>query len=71
MPWALLRVLGLLSPTLRSLYRMRYLWQRPHQLDNTALRALTGTEPHTPWPDALHQALRDLGHAPRLLTAHA
>ena len=38
MPWPLLRVLGLLSPTLRSLWGMRYLWQRPHQLDNTALR---------------------------------
>ena len=62
---------GLLSPTLRSLCGMRYLWQRPHQMDNTALQAVIGTEPHTPWPDALHQALRDLGHEPRLQNAHA
>ena len=71
LPWPLLRVLGLVSPTLRSLCGMRYLWQRPHQLENTALRALIGTEPHTPWPDALQQALRDLGHAPRLQPVHA
>ena len=71
MPWPLLRVLGLLSPTLRSLWGMRYLWQRPHQLDNTALRAVIGAEPHTPWPDALRQALNDLGHAPRLHPVNA
>lgn len=71
MPWPLLRALGLVSPTLRSLCGMRYLWQRPHQLDNASLQGLIGTEPHTPWPDALHQALRDLGHEPRLQNAHA
>ena len=71
LPWPLLRVLSLLSPTLRSLCGMRYLWQRPHQLDNASLKGLIGTEPHTPWPDALHQALRDLGHEPRLQNAHA
>ncbi len=71
MPWPLLRALGLVSPTLRSLCGMRYLWQRPHQLDNASLQGLIGTEPHTPWPDALHQALCDLGHAPRLQNAHA
>lgn len=71
LPWPLLRVLSLLSPTLRSLCGMRYLWVRPHVLDNTALRALIGTEPHTAFPVALRQALHDLGHtpAPQIATA--
>ena len=61
LPWPLLRVLGLVSPTLRSLCQMRYLWRRPHRLDNTALRALIGAEPHTPWNSALRQSLQALG----------
>lgn len=63
MPWPVLRVLGVFSPTLHSLCGMRYLWQRPHRLDNTALQALIGPEPHTPWPTAWRQALADLGHS--------
>jgi nucleoside-diphosphate-sugar epimerase len=61
LPWPLLRVLGLVSPTLRSLCQMRYLWRQPHRLDNTALRALIGAEPHTPWNTALRQSLQALG----------
>lgn len=64
LPWPLLRVLSLGSPTLRSLCEMRYLWTRPHALDNTRLRALLGAEPHTPFPRALRQALGALGHTP-------
>ena len=39
---------------------MRYLWQRPHALDDSALRALIGAVPHTPLPQALRAALIDL-----------
>jgi nucleoside-diphosphate-sugar epimerase len=64
LPWAPLRVLALVSPTLRSLCAMRYLWQRPHRLDNTRLRALIGDEPHTAFPVALGHSLAALGMAP-------
>lgn len=61
LPWALMRVLALASPTVRSLCTMRYLWQRPHAMDNARLLALLGTEPHTPFDMASRQALQGLG----------
>jgi hypothetical protein len=48
-------------PTWAGLVEMRYLWQTPHQLDNTRLLELLGTEPHTPLKTAAATALRDLG----------
>lgn len=59
--WPLLRVAGLAVPTLSALAAMRYLWHTPHRLDNTRLRALIGEEPCTPFEQAVHQALADLG----------
>ena len=41
---------------------MRYLWERPHALDDADLRALIGEVPHTPLPVALRQALDDMKH---------
>ena len=61
LPWTLMRLLALASPTVRSLCTMRYLWQRPHAMDNVRLLALLGTEPHTPFDLASRQALQDLG----------
>jgi nucleoside-diphosphate-sugar epimerase len=61
LPWALIRIGGLLMPTWAGLVEMRYLWQTPHQLDNTRLLELLGTEPHTPLKTAAATALRDLG----------
>jgi nucleoside-diphosphate-sugar epimerase len=60
-PWWLLRLLGLASPMVASVCRMRYLWSRPHALDNRRLQALIGEEPHTPTAQAVEQALRELG----------
>ena len=73
LPWPLLQALALFSPTMRSLCGLRYLWTRPHALDNSRLTALIGAEPHTDYATALQQALRDLGHTPAipLATAHA
>jgi hypothetical protein len=51
---------------------MRYLWERPHALDDTALRALIGSVPHTPLPQALRAALAELNlpvAAPELVQA--
>lgn len=61
MPWPLLRVAGLVVPTLAALAEMRYLWRTPHQLHNQKLCALIGDEPRTPFDDAVRQSLHDLG----------
>jgi nucleoside-diphosphate-sugar epimerase len=64
-PWALLRLLGLMVPMWRELARMAYLWRVPHGLDGRRLRALAGPAPiDTPIVDALRAALVALGHAP-------
>ena len=60
MPWRLIKLIAPLSPMLQSIVEMRYLWERPHVLDDTRLRALLGAVPHTPAAAALAQALRDL-----------
>ena len=56
LPWVLLRLAAVVSPTLAALCEMRYLWQRPHTLDNTRLQALIGAEPHTPFAVAARAA---------------
>ena len=60
LPRPLLRGAGLVAPTFAALADMRYLWRTPHRLDNTRLRALIGDEPHTPFDQAVRQALADL-----------
>lgn len=66
LPWPLLRIAGVVAPTFAALAAMRYLWNTPHRLDNTRLIALIDDEPHTPFDQAVRQALDDLG----LLAAH-
>ena len=69
MPWGLIRAVGLVYPLWRELARMRYLWQVPHALDGSRLAMHTALPPATPLPQALTQALIDLGlaeAAPRL-----
>jgi hypothetical protein len=47
---------------LRALVQMRYLWQRPHQLDGQALAALlAGDVPHTPLPVLARALLTQAG----------
>ena len=60
LPWPLIHALGTVMPSWGALSALRYLWTQPHELDNRRLRALIGTEPHTPWPTALHTTLLDL-----------
>ena len=57
MPWGLIRLAAPFVPMWRELLVMRYLWQRPHALDDAALRALIGNVPQTPLPQALRSAL--------------
>lgn len=70
LPWPVIRLGALFMPTWAALVEMRYLWDTPHALDNRALVALLGAEPHTPLPQAVHQALTELGGLrPQPLTA--
>jgi nucleoside-diphosphate-sugar epimerase len=64
MPWALIRVIGLVAPLMRELARMSYLWRIPHALDGSALARAVGPLQSTPVATALRQSLLDLGLAP-------
>jgi nucleoside-diphosphate-sugar epimerase len=61
LPWLPMRALGLVVPKIAALCEMRYQWFTPHALVNTRMAALTGPEPHTPFPEALRTALAGLG----------
>ena len=64
LPWPLIRLGALLVPTWAALLEMRYLWNKPHALDQRKLQALLGAVPHTPLPQALQQTFQDLGLLP-------
>lgn len=61
LPWWAMRLLGLATPQVAALCEMRYQWRTPHALVNTRMAALTGPEPHTPFPEALRTAMAELG----------
>jgi len=63
-PWPLWKALALVSPMLREVREMRYLWQQPLSLDNQRLLDLLGDEPHTPLPQAVAAALMRMGCLP-------
>lgn len=56
-PWWAIKLAAPVVKPFREMLEMRYLWQIPLQLDNSKLRALIGTEPHTPLEDALGATL--------------
>jgi nucleoside-diphosphate-sugar epimerase len=65
-PWWALRLASPFAPMLRALLQMRYLWQRPHQLDGHALAALLAAQgplPHTPLPLLARALLAQLAPA--------
>lgn len=64
LPWTLMRLGSLIVPMLREMVTMRYLWDRPHQLEDSALQALIGSVPHTPLHQAMSESLQALGHLP-------
>lgn len=69
MPWGMIRVIGLVVPTMRAIAEMSYLWRVPHTLDGTRLMKRTGPMPQTPPRQALRQALVQLGFG-TATTAH-
>jgi nucleoside-diphosphate-sugar epimerase len=65
LPWGVMRLVSPFSATLASLLEMRYLWEVPHALDGASLAQRIGTEPHTPFLDAVRAAITQLDLAPR------
>ncbi len=65
MPWGLMRLVSPFVPVVASLREMRYLWDVPHALDGAALARRIGTEPHTPFLEAVRAAITELDLAPR------
>ena len=63
-PWGLVRVGAPVVPLFRELLEMRYLWQQPVRMDNSALLAVLGEEPHTPLDVAVQATLEGLGCLP-------
>lgn len=56
-PWAIVRMTGLFSKQVREVREMRYLWNRPHEIDDTKLlNALPEFQP-TPLEVAMRQVI--------------
>ena len=60
-PWILFLLLSPFVTVFRELLEMRYLWQKPYQLDNRRLVQFLGFEPATPLNQAVEKTLRGLG----------
>lgn len=60
-PWLGVAIASPFMTTLREMMEMRYLWRETLRLDNSKLVAALGSEPHTPWEDAVRAALIGLG----------
>ena len=60
LPWAAVRVAGLVHPMMREIGRMRYLWQVPHAIDGQGLQRIVGHVASTPLPEAMRDALAAL-----------
>ena len=56
-PWWLLTLIGPFSPLMREVRAMRYLWDRPHQVDGTLFNELLPTFRQTSLSDAIAKAL--------------
>jgi len=63
-PWPLIQVLGLVSPMLREVNEMKYLWQTPHRIDGTKLSHALPDFKETPLPVAIADALVQLINEP-------
>jgi nucleoside-diphosphate-sugar epimerase len=60
-PWAMLKLMRLISPEIRKIVEMSYLWRCPHTIDGTAFQSLLSDFTPTPLPDALSDACAQLG----------
>lgn len=68
-PWPLLQIGSLVSPMMREVLEMRYLWNRPHRIDGAALAAVLPDFTPTPALQAIRasvagiEAARNAGRA--------
>lgn len=60
-PWWLIALASPFVATFREMREMRYLWRQPVRMSNTRLTAVLGSEPHTPWDEAVTATLDGLG----------
>jgi hypothetical protein len=56
-PWPFLRVAAWVSPLMREVLEMRYLWRRPHRIDGADLAAALPDFAPTPARDAIKASL--------------
>jgi nucleoside-diphosphate-sugar epimerase len=68
-PWWLIVLGAAFVTTFREMLEMRYLWRVPLRMDNARLRAVIGTEPHTPLDQAVEATLVGLRCLPTLPAA--
>ncbi len=68
-PWLVTRLLAPFVEVFREMGEMTYLWRRPLRLDNAALVAAIGPEPHTPLDEAVAASLAGLGMTPKAKAA--
>ncbi|MCV2359438.1 NAD-dependent epimerase/dehydratase family protein [Paucibacter sp. TC2R-5] len=61
LPWLAIRLGSPFVASWRAIAEMRYLWLRPHRLDDTELRLLIGEPPQTRLVTALQDSLVALG----------
>ena len=59
--WWMMRTVGSIWKMGRELTEIGYLWQVPHRIDGSKLRAAIGDVPHTPLATAVTRSLRELG----------
>lgn len=57
-PWMMMRLIGLFSPVVREVVRMRYLWENPMALSDDRLDALLGPRFGTPFRTAVAATIR-------------
>lgn len=60
-PWWMVPLLSPFVPVFRELQEMRYLWNEPLRLDNSALIKVLGAEPNTSLEEAVLVTLKSLG----------
>ncbi|MCU4651638.1 epimerase [Roseibacterium sp. SDUM158016] len=60
MSWLPIQLARPFWPEAKQILEMRYLWDRPHSIDGSALAALIGPPPHRPLDDALRAAVQPL-----------
>lgn len=59
-PWWLMKAGSVFHPSWRAVVDMRHLWDRAHRIDNRRLLAVIGSEPHTPFPQAVQAAVAEM-----------